>query len=113
MVLPAMPRSFSIVSGLYTTNPGCISIAIFTPWSLAKCACLIQYGATFLSHCHARRSEYSGGQGVATQFGYLALSLSPGHPEKSITTDMPSFSARRTVFWLISRLAFATAGLGC
>ena len=35
---PAIARNFSIVSGLYTTKPGCISIATFTPWSAANFA---------------------------------------------------------------------------
>jgi hypothetical protein len=55
---------------------------------------------------------YSGGHGQVTQFGYLALSLSPGQPEKSITTGTPSFSARRTVFLLMSTKGFAMAGSG-
>src|SRR5690242_10939028 len=68
---------------------------------------------TFLSHCHASKSRYSGGHGHVTQFGYLALSLSPGHPEKSITTGTPSFSASRTVLWLVSWFFLAISGLGC
>src|SRR5689334_19945097 len=97
MFLPAIERSLSMVSGLYATNPGCISIAIFTPWSSANFACFVQYGVTTLSHCQARTSRYSGGHGHVTQFGYLALGLSPGQPLKSTTTDTPSFSARRMV----------------
>src|SRR3984885_1426896 len=88
-------------------------MATFTPWFLANSACLVQYGITFFSHCQSRTSRYSGGQGHVTQFGYLALSLSPGHPEKSITTGTSSFSARRIVLRLVSAYAFATAGLGC
>src|SRR5579871_656807 len=68
---------------------------------------------TFFSHCQSRTSRYSGGHGQVTQFGYLALSLSPGQPEKSITTGTPSFWARRIVFRLVSWLALAITGLGC
>src|SRR5215469_524782 len=82
---PAIERSFSSVSGLYTTKPGCISMATFTPWSLANSACLVQYGATFFSHCQSRTSRYSGGHGQVAQLGYFALALSPGHPENSVT----------------------------
>src|SRR5581483_10589926 len=113
MLSPAIERSFSMVSGLYTTKPGCISIAIFTPWSRANLACLIQYGATFFSHCQASTSRYSGGHGQVTQFGYFAASLSPGHPEKSITTGTPSFSASSTVRLLVSAKPFATEASGC
>src|SRR5713226_970077 len=88
-------------------------MAIFTPWSSANLARLIQYGATFLSHCQASTSRYSGGQGQVTQLGYLALSLSPGHPEKSITTGTPIFSASRMVCLLTSWFFFATALSGC
>src|ERR1039457_3232744 len=41
-VSPAIERSRSMVSGLYTTNPGCISTAILTPWSAANLAWPIQ-----------------------------------------------------------------------
>ena len=53
--------------------------------------------STFFSHCQASTSRYSGGHGQVTQFGYFALSLSPGQPEKSMTTGTPSFSASRMV----------------
>src|SRR6202030_1836119 len=89
------------------------SMAIFTPWFSANLACLIQYGVTFLSHCHSSTSRYSGGHGHVTQFGYFAVSLSPGQPEKSITTGTPSFSASKMVFRLVSWFFFATSGLGC
>src|SRR5271165_3538377 len=88
-------------------------MATFTPWSAANFACLTQYGIAFFSHCHASTSRYSGGHGQVTQFGYFALSLSPGHPEKSTTTGTPSFSASRTVLRLVSAYFFATAGSGC
>ena len=54
-----------------------------------------------------------GRPGQVTQFGYLALSLSPGQPEKSITTGTSSFSASRIVSLLVSAYAFATALFGC
>src|SRR5713101_6365917 len=88
-------------------------MAIFTPWSSANLARLIQYGATFFSHCQASTSRYSGGQGQVTQLGYLALSLSPGQPEKSITTGTPSFWASRIVFLLVSAFVFPIAAFGC
>src|SRR5207249_9533985 len=88
-------------------------MAILIPWSSANLARLVQYGATFFSHCHASTSRYSGGQGHVTQFGYLALSLSPGQPEKSITTGTPSFSARSTVLREVSWYAFAMPWSGC
>src|ERR1700733_1884701 len=113
MLSPARDRSLSRVSGLYATKPGCISMAILTPWSLANCACLVQYGVTFFSHCQSSASRYSGGQGQVIQLGYFALLLSPGQPEKSITTGTPSFSARRTVLRLVSWNAFAKAEFGC
>src|SRR5207302_11163985 len=68
---------------------------------------------TFLSHCHSSRSKYSGGQGQVTQFGYLAFSLSPGQPEKSMTTGTPSLAASSTVRLLVSANPFATAESGC
>src|ERR1700733_10132704 len=113
MLSPAMDRSFSRVSGLYATKPGCISMAILTPWSLANCACLVQKGATFFSHCQSRSSRYSGGQGQVIQFGYFALLLSPGQPEKSMTTGTSSFSANLTVFRLVSWKALARVAFGC
>src|SRR5690242_5190933 len=113
MFLPAMERSLSIVSGLYATKPGCISIATFTPWSAANLACFVQYGATTLSHCQASTSRYSGGHGQVTQFGYLALGPSPGQPLKSTTTGTPSFSASWIVFRLVSWSRFARAWSGC
>src|ERR1022692_460122 len=88
-------------------------MATFTPWFLANSACLVQYGITFFSHCQSRTSRYSGGHGQVTQFGYFALSLSPGQPEKSTTTGTPSFSASSTVFLLVSAYFFATVGSGC
>src|ERR1700680_3497242 len=88
-------------------------MATFTPWFLANSACLVQYGITFFSHCQSRTSRYSGGHGQVTQFGNLALSLSPGHPEKSMTTGTPSFSARRIVFSLVAWLVAANAASGC
>src|SRR4051794_16323959 len=102
-----------MVSGLYTMNPGCISIAILTPWSAACLPASFQYGVATLSHCHSRTSRYSGGHGQVTQFGYFALSLSPGQPEKSITTGTPSFSARRIVRFEVSWYPLATFASGC
>src|SRR5579862_3417605 len=113
MALPAAERRRSMVSGLYATKPGCISIAILTPWSSANLARFVQYGRTFFSHCHSSTSRYSGGHGQVTQFGYLALSLSPGHPEKSITTGTPSLAANRIVLRLTSWLALAISRFGC
>src|SRR5580692_4350269 len=88
-------------------------MAIFTPWFLANSACLVQYGITFFSHCQSSTSRYSGGHGQVTQFGYFALSLSPGHPAKSITTGTPSFAASMIVLRLVSWFALAMTGLGC
>src|SRR2546423_15146975 len=88
-------------------------MAILTPWSSANFARLVQYGVTFLSHCQASTSRYSGGHGQVTQFGNLALSLSPGQPEKSMTTGTPSFSASRMVLRFISWFDFAYSALGC
>src|ERR1700761_8414819 len=102
-----------MVSGLYATKPGCISIAIFTPWSSANFARSRQYGITFFSHCQSSTSRYSGGQGQVTQLGYFAVSLSPGQPEKSITIGTPSFDANSTVRRLVSWYALAVAASGC
>src|ERR1022692_4856615 len=88
-------------------------MATFTPWFLANSACLVQYGVTFFSHCQSRTSRYSGGHGHVTQFEYFALSLSPGQPEKSMTTGTPSLAASSTVRLLVAAKPFATAGSGC
>src|SRR6476620_3100287 len=88
-------------------------MAILIPWSSANLARLVQYGITFFSHCQSSTSRYSGGHGHVTQFGYLALSLSPGQPEKSITTGTSSFSASRMVLRLTSWFFLAISGLGC
>src|SRR3982751_6933717 len=87
-------------------------MAIFTPWSFANLPCSTQKGVTFFSHCQSSRSRYSGGQGQVTQFGYFALSLSPGQPEKSMTTGTPSLAASSTVRLLVSTNALAVAGSG-
>src|SRR5579864_9338576 len=83
------------------------------PWSSANLARFFQYGITFFSHCHFSRSRKSGGQGVGDQLGYLALSESPGQPEKSITVFTPSFSASRMVLRLVSSELRANSLLGC
>ena len=44
-----------------------------------------------------------------TQLGAVACGESPGHPEKSITTEMPSFSASRIVLRLTSRSCCAAS----
>src|SRR5574341_176062 len=68
---------------------------------------------TFFPHCQSSTSWKWGGQAQVTQLGYFALSLSPGQPEKSITTGTPSFSASRMVFLLVSWAALATRSSGC
>jgi hypothetical protein len=93
-----------------TTKPGCISIAIFTPWSGANLARSLQHGTTTSFHCHFRTSKYSGGHGHVTRFGDFALVESPGQPEKSTTTEPPSFSARRIVLRFTSCTFSACAG---
>src|SRR5580700_2129066 len=110
---PAIERRRSSVSGLYATNPGCISMAIFTPCCAANSACFTQYGVTTLSHCQASTSRYSGGHGHVTQLGAFASAESPGQPEKSTTTGTPSFSASRMVLRLTSCACFACTGSGC
>src|SRR5579883_892169 len=68
---------------------------------------------TFFSHCQSSTSRYSGGHGQVTQLGYLAFSLSPGQPEKSMTTGTSSFSASRMVCLLVSAYFLATSLSGC
>src|SRR5690349_12382395 len=104
-----MARNRSLVSGLYPTKPGCVSIAILTPRSAANAACLVQYGDTTSSHCHLRTSRYSGGQGHVTQLGCFDAGESPGQPEKSITTGTFNFAASSTVLRLTSASCFARA----
>src|SRR5579885_557085 len=67
----------------------------------------------FCSHCQFKSSPYSGGQGQVTQLGYLEESLSPGQPEKSMTTGTPSFSASRIVLRVTSSFALAITLFGC
>src|SRR5437868_5162323 len=86
MASPHSARSLSIVLGLYTTKPGCISIATLTPWSFRNAFASRQYGMTFSSHCHLMMSENSVGQEQVTQFGDLSLGEPPGQPLKLLTT---------------------------
>src|SRR4029077_16049584 len=72
-----------------------------------------QYGIAFFSHCHSRISRNSGGQGVVTQFGRVAVSESPGHPENVTTTGTSICSASRTVLRNTSSYARGVAASGC
>src|ERR1700687_4231098 len=87
-------------------------MATRTPWSSENLARFFQYGNTFFSHCHFKRSPKSGGHGVGDQLGNLALSESPGQPEKSMIVATTNFSASRVVLRLTSALASPNFLLG-
>src|SRR6185503_5348755 len=92
----------SIVSGLYATKFGCISIATRTPADFAIFAVSFQYGTTRSFHCQSSASENSGGHGVTIQLGCLADESLPGQPLNVITVDTPSALARATVLTNVS-----------
>ena len=84
-------------SGCRRRSPGCISKPSRTPCSVAKPAASRQYGSTTSSHCQVTISVNSGGHAHVTQFGWVAVGPSPGHPENRFTRSTPSSPANRTV----------------
>src|SRR5699024_4300226 len=105
-------RNLSIVYGVCTRKPACNSIPIFTPCSSANSPCSFQYGMSFSSHCHFNISEYSVGQGVTGQFGYLESSCEPGVPENVLTTGTSISDANLAVFTNVSWAFFACSLFG-